>query len=126
MTARDRRRWLRPLLVGLAVLLVAAVAAAANMALLDAAGEDRLGHLRPVDPALGRTAGTAASGATTAAGPAAAPSTTQSRSTTEAGATTGAGSAVTDDDDRSGPSDDEPDDDRGRGRGRGRGGDDDD
>jgi hypothetical protein len=34
--------------------LVTAGAAAANLALLDSAGEDRLGRLRPIDPALDR------------------------------------------------------------------------
>jgi hypothetical protein len=49
-------RWRRVALVALAVVIVAAGAALANLQLLDAAGEDRLGHLRPVDAALSRGA----------------------------------------------------------------------
>jgi hypothetical protein len=53
---RPPRRWRRALLVGLAVLVVAAGAVAANLSLLAAAGEDRLGRLRPVEPELERPA----------------------------------------------------------------------
>lgn len=59
-----RRRWLRPALVGALVLVVAAAAAFANVALLGAVGEDRIGRLRPVDPGLSATLGTAPAGAT--------------------------------------------------------------
>jgi hypothetical protein len=54
---RPPRRWRRALLVGLAVVVVAAGAVAANLSLLTAAGEDRLGRLRPVQPELERPAG---------------------------------------------------------------------
>ncbi len=52
-----RRRWLRPALIGIAVVAVAVVAAGANIALLGAVGEDRIGLLRPVDPTLANTRG---------------------------------------------------------------------
>ncbi len=61
-----RRRWLRPALVGVAVVAVAVAAAFANVALLGSVGEDRIGRLRPVDPTL-----TAARQETTAPAPAA-------------------------------------------------------
>lgn len=82
-----RRRWLRPALVGIAVVAVAVAAAFANVALLGSVGEDRIGRLRPVDPTLSATR--QATTAPAPAPPAAAP-------------------ASTDDDDHSG---------RGRGRG---------
>lgn len=57
MSARGvRRRWLRPALVGVAVVAVAVAAAFANVALLGAVGEDRIGRLRPVDPTLSAVA----------------------------------------------------------------------
>ena len=52
-----RRRWLRPALVGVAVVAVAVAAAFANIALLGAVGEDRIGQLRPLDPSLTDTRG---------------------------------------------------------------------
>lgn len=61
-----RRRWVRPALVGVVVVAVAAAAAFANVALLGAVGEDRIGKLRPVDPTLA-TLGTAPVAATTTA-----------------------------------------------------------
>ncbi|HEX2504163.1 MAG TPA: hypothetical protein VHK00_09470 [Miltoncostaeaceae bacterium] len=96
------RRWRRAILVGLAVVVVAAAAAAANLLLLDAAGEDRLGRLRPIDPALGA--------ATTAPAREDAPR----AGATTPDATPPAPTAADDDDG-----------DAGRGRGRGRGGGDD-
>lgn len=65
-----RRRWIRPALVGVAVVAVAVAAAFANVALLGSVGEDRIGRLRPVDPSL-----TAARQETTAPAPAAATTT---------------------------------------------------
>ena len=52
MSAPRRRRWLRPALIGVAVVAVAVAATFANVALLGAVGEDRIGRLRPVDPSL--------------------------------------------------------------------------
>jgi hypothetical protein len=49
---RGWRRWRRPVTIGLAVIALAIAAALANVALLGSAGEDRLGHLRPVDSTL--------------------------------------------------------------------------
>ena len=46
------RRWRTPVGVGVAVVAIAIAAAFANVALLGSTGEDRLGRLRPVDPAL--------------------------------------------------------------------------
>ena len=97
-----RRRWLRPALVGVAVVAVAVAAAFANVALLGSVGEDRIGRLRPVDPTL-----SSARGATTA------PRTV----TTTAATPATVAPTTTDDDD---------DDSSGRGRGRGRSGDSDD
>ena len=59
--------WRRALLVGAAVVAVAAVAVFANLALLDATGEERLGRLNQGDPAL---TGTTAPAAVTAPRPA--------------------------------------------------------
>ena len=52
--------WRRALLVGAAVVAVAAVAVFANLALLDATGEERLGRLNQGDPALTGTTAPAA------------------------------------------------------------------
>jgi hypothetical protein len=108
--------WRRALLVGLAVVAVATAAVFANLALLDAAGEERLGRLNQSDPSL--TAATAPAGATaprTAGAATTAPATTAPSTT-----------VATDTDDhsgRGGGDDDHDDDDSGR---HGRGGDDDD
>ena len=48
-------RWRRPVTIGLAVIALAIGAALANVALLGSAGDDRLGHLRPVDSTLPTT-----------------------------------------------------------------------
>lgn len=56
MTSRSGwRRWRAPVVIGLAVVAVAVGAAFANVALLGSTGEDRLGRLSPVDPALTST-----------------------------------------------------------------------
>ena len=52
--------WRRALLVGAAVVAVAAVAVFANLSLLDATGEDRLGRLDQGDPSLTGTTAPAA------------------------------------------------------------------
>ena len=111
--------WRRALLVGAAVVAIAAVAVFANLALLDATGEDRLGRLNQGDPTL--TASTARAATT---GPRPVRTATRARTATAAPTTAG---TDTDDDDRSGSGGggDSGDDSSGRGRGRGRGGDDD-
>ena len=70
---RGWRRWRTPVGIGVAVVALAVAAAFANVALLGSAGEDRLGHLRPVSaqapattaPALTPDDGTQPGGATT-------------------------------------------------------------
>lgn len=52
---RGWRRWRGPVAIGLAVIALAIGAALANVALLGSAGDDRLGHLRPVDVAAPTT-----------------------------------------------------------------------
>jgi hypothetical protein len=46
---RGWRRLRGPVAIGLAVIALAIAAALANVALLGSAGDDRLGHLHPVD-----------------------------------------------------------------------------